>query len=422
MTTQPVVTQLALSDLPGVQEVVVDLLTKQAQVTYDPTQVGLAKMTDAVIKAGYNIAQDTSDEQYPLDHDDKVSPPYAQVMSRPNPPQYPIPQRASSRGHLRQKAITGLRPRLYALTLLLVYGLGLGSGYLVWGRFPAGVVKTSAETSGTADPASHPSSESRLKPALPADPNILPADYTLPTSFGDIGPQLLAAGAIDYERFLQIYRQAGQPLSEEQQTLLTEGSDRPMVINRENAYFLLNFFWALGLTNQNSLLTEGPMQQYSKGDIGRFASTGGWTLGAKPATALYASTPLITLTPEQQARLEEVAAAVYRPCCNNPTAFPDCNHGMAMLGLLELLAAQNATADEMFEAAKYANAFWFPQQSFEIAIFFKTIQGQDFAEVDARELVGAKVSSGSGFRTVHQWLVMNNLLEHAPNNGSRCGV
>lgn len=52
--------QRALSDLPGVQEVVVDLLAKQARVTYDPTQVGLAHMADAVIKAGYNIDQDTS--------------------------------------------------------------------------------------------------------------------------------------------------------------------------------------------------------------------------------------------------------------------------------------------------------------------------------------------------------------------------
>jgi hypothetical protein len=47
---------------------------------------------------------------------------------------------------------------------------------------------------------------------------------------------------------------------------------------------------------------------------------------------------LIPLTAEQQALVEEVAAEIYRPCCNNSTLFPDCNHGMAMLGFLELLA------------------------------------------------------------------------------------
>lgn len=78
---------------------------------------------------------------------------------------------------------------------------------------------------------------------------------------------------------MQVYQQAGQPLTEEQLKVLTEGSDTQIVMDRSNAYFLLNFFWALGLSNQNKLLDEGPMKQYSKGDIGGFASTGGWTIG-----------------------------------------------------------------------------------------------------------------------------------------------
>ncbi len=101
------------------------------------------------------------------------------------------------------------------------------------------------------------------------------------------------------------------------------------------------------------------MVQYGNGQIDSFASTGGWTLATKPITDLYASMDLIPLTTQQQARVEEVAAAVYRPCCNNHTLFPDCNHGMAMLGLLELMASQNTSVDEMFEAAKYVNAYWF---------------------------------------------------------------
>ena len=42
------------------------------------------------------------------------------------------------------------------------------------------------------------------------------------------------------------------------------------------------------------------------------------------------------------------------------------------------MAAQDATTDEMFTAAKYANAFWFPQQSLEMAIFFQNSKGQPF--------------------------------------------
>jgi hypothetical protein len=95
---------------------------------------------------------------------------------------------------------------------------------------------------------------------------------------------------------------------------------------------------------------------------------------------------------------------------------------MAMLGLLELMAAQGATEDEMFAAAKYVNAFWFPQQMLELAVLFKVSRSQDFADVDARELVGPNLSSGSGFQRVHRWLADRGLLEQAPPNGNNCGI
>ncbi|MBE3143517.1 MAG: hypothetical protein IMZ61_06295, partial [Planctomycetes bacterium] len=173
---------------------------------------------------------------------------------------------------------------------------------------------------------------------------------------------------------------------------------------------------------KNPLLDSGPIQQASSGQIDGFASTGGWTIGTKPVKELFSSSAILSLSPEQQARVEEVAKAVYRPCCDNPTHFPDCNHGMAMLGLLELMASQNATTDEMFLAAKYANAFWFPQQTLEQAIFFKATQKVDYANIDAKLIVGQQYSSISGFQNMHQWLAKNGLLEQTPKSGNNCGV
>lgn len=237
-----------------------------------------------------------------------------------------------------------------------------------------------------------------------------------------MGPQLLAAGGIDFDAFATLYQQAGRPLNEQQIAILKTGSSEQIVINRDNAQFLLNFFWALGLTNQNPVLTEGPMMDNAQGQIGNYASTGGWTLGTKTATELFASTQIVSLTAEQQTRLVEVASSVFRPCCDNPTHFPDCNHGMAMLGLLELMASQNASLNEMFETTKYVNAFWFPQQMLETAIYFNTTQNVNFADADARLVVGQSAFSGSGFRSVHQWLTDNGLLEQAPSGGGSCGV
>jgi len=220
--------------------------------------------------------------------------------------------------------------------------------------------------------------------------------------------------------FTALYEASGNPLSEKQLEILSQDSELPIVINAENAHFLLNFFWAVGLVNTNPILTEGPIAQQSGGQIERFASTGGWTLGTKPVAELFASQVLISLTPEQQMRVEEAAAMIYRPCCDNPTLFPDCNHGMAMLGLLELMASQNASLEEMLLAAKYVNAFWFPQQALETAIYLEANQGVSYRDADPRMIVGKELSSGSGFAMVHQYLQGNGLLEQTPGNASSC--
>ena len=249
-----------------------------------------------------------------------------------------------------------------------------------------------------------------------------PDGYKIPAVYGDIGPQMVATGAIDLAKFSNLYKQQNKPLTDDQMTILTKGTNANIVINPENAYFLLNFFWALGLTNQNAILTEGQMVSEGIDKVGEFASTGGWTIGSKSPTDLYASAKIMELTDEQQARLLEVASGVYRPCCNNPTHFPDCNHGMAMLGLLELMASQNASSDEMFETAKYVTAFWYPQQMLELATAFKAADNVDFAKVDAKTIVSSQFASISGFQAVHQWLSQNGLLEQAPSSGGSCGV
>jgi hypothetical protein len=284
------------------------------------------------------------------------------------------------------------------MTILVVFLLGLGSGYLKWGQSDAVQLDVAA-----------------------LQRQVNPVDgYVLPVSYGELGPRLLEGGVFSYESFAAIYENSGNPLSTEQIEILRNGSDAEIVINADNAHFLLNFFWAVGLANKNSILTEGSMVQQSEGQVERFASTGGWTLATKPITELYASLNLIPLTAEQQKLVEEVAAAIYRPCCDNHTLFPDCNHGMAMLGILELMASQGATADEMFGAAKYINAYWFPQQTLETAIYLQVTEDTDFARADARRVVSDQFSSGSGSARVHQALQAKGLLEQSPNQGGSC--
>ncbi|MDO8742973.1 MAG: hypothetical protein Q7J30_00165, partial [Candidatus Azambacteria bacterium] len=179
---------------------------------------------------------------------------------------------------------------------------------------------------------------------------------------------------------------------------------------------LLNLFWALGLGNKNEILEKGPMTDPKYGGADRFASTGGWSLASGDVMDHYSKHLFIVLTPKQQALVEEVSKNIYRPCCNNSTYFPDCNHGMAMLGLLELLASQGIGEDEMYKTALQVNSFWFPDQYATIAKYLES-NGKTFQSVPAKEILGINYSSGSGYAKIESYVP-----KEQNQSGGSCGV
>jgi len=167
--------------------------------------------------------------------------------------------------------------------------------------------------------------------------------FEINAKYGDLGPKMISSGVIDLDKFKQTYEKSGQPLTKEQLEILTKGSDKKIKIDRDNSYFLLNFFWAVGLNNKSKVLDEGDIVKYGEGKVGNFASTGGWSLSKTQPMDYYAKSELIPMIAEQESLVQKVASNIYRPCCDNSTAFPDCNHGMALLAVLQLMAANNAT-------------------------------------------------------------------------------
>lgn len=246
--------------------------------------------------------------------------------------------------------------------------------------------------------------------------------FEINATYADLGPKMLQMGVIDLEKFKAIYQQGGQPLTQEQEEILTRGLDKKIKISQDNSYFLLNFFWAFGLGNKTRILTEGDMVKYGEGQLGNFASTGGWTLSKSDAMDYYSKRALIPLTLGQEDLVNSVSSNIYRPCCNNSTAFPDCNHGMALLGVLELMAASGAGEPEMYEAAKYINAFWFPNNYYDIALYFKNKEGKDYRDVDARLVLGKDISSAQGAQMVKKWLTEQGIVEPPPKQEGGCGV
>ena len=258
----------------------------------------------------------------------------------------------------------------------------------------AGSVGSPSIASANPSPAPSAASDALAEEVVPS------AGVFIPVRWGDLGKRLVESGAIDRDAFAALYAERGG-LSADVKNLLDRADNDRLVITPQNSGEILNVLWALGLANKNRVLDEGPMQdpKYGAGDVGRFASTGGWTLAKGNAMDHYSKHAFIPLTADQQALVERVAQGVYRPCCGNSVYFPDCNHGMAMLGLLELMASQGVSEENMYRAALAVNSYWFPDTYLTIAKYYGS-KGIPWKSVNPKEILGANLSSASGYRQI----------------------
>ncbi len=245
--------------------------------------------------------------------------------------------------------------------------------------------------------------------------SVLPeGGFAAPIKWGDLGSTLVSSGVIDLEKFKKV----ANPTSE-QLAIFEKESDQPIMINEANAQFVVDVLWALGLAQKSKVYTDGPMGKEYKDKVGNFASTGGWTLAKGSATNYLNKYDIVKLDPEQQNRVFEIAKNVYRPCCGNHTAFPDCNHGMAALGLIELMVAQGFPDEEIYKTDLGFNAFWFSQSYLATAAHF-ALEGTNWQDVDAKQVLGKEFSSGQGAAKISQEI--GPLAYLYSKKGGGCGV
>jgi hypothetical protein len=241
------------------------------------------------------------------------------------------------------------------------------------------------------------------------------AGVVLAATWGDMGQQLVSTGVIDANKFKTLYMERGEFTKENEELLLGNSSGKIKITN-ENAGYLLNLFWALGLSSKNIILEEGEMVDPRYGGAHNFASTGGWSLAVGHPMGHYSAHSFFDLTEEEQGRVARVAKGIYRPCCNNSTHFADCNHGMAMLGLFQLMASQGVSEADMFKNALIVNSYWYPETYETIATYLHN-RGVDWKEVDPKEVLGAKFSSGSGYAQI-----VSELEPKIRSGGGGCSV
>lgn len=259
-------------------------------------------------------------------------------------------------------------------------------------------------------------SDARLQVSA-LEETVLPrGGVILPVRWGDLGAKLVSTGVIDEERFKALYTARGA-FTPEYERLLVGQSSEPLVMTEENAGFLLNLLWALGLGSKNPILDSGEMMNPTYGGPENFASTAGWTIAKGNPMDHYSRHLFFNVTPEQQKLVDKISRGIYRPCCGNSVHFPDCNHGMAMLGLLELMASQGVSEEDMWKTALWVNSYWFPDTYLTIAAYKKG-KGIDWKDVNPQEILGASYSSAQGYARIAA-----QVTEPARGGGSGgCGV
>ncbi len=231
--------------------------------------------------------------------------------------------------------------------------------------------------------------------------------------FGDAVVKMVEAGVIDKDKMLS--------LGNGYEKFLNRANAEELVITKENATVLLNLLWPLGLANKTNVLSQGPMGTIYKDRVGNFASTGGWTLGKEEGGKLFNRFAIVNLTPQQEALVKELSQNIFRSCCGNSTFFPDCNHGAAMLGFLELAVSSGMNKKEIYKKALYLNSFWFPQTYLDLADYFQVKRNKQWKDIDPKLILSSKYSSGQGYAAIRKEMQEMGILEK-PKEGVSCGV
>lgn len=301
-------------------------------------------------------------------------------------------------------------PIFLVIGLVLVISAVWGILFDIQVRPGGGLKKLVAIFKPTPTPLPEPSIENLEAMVIPQE------GYEVKLNWGETGKKLVDVGGIDMNKYIENYSGVE---NEELLSYLKGSKDGGITINKSNAYFWVNTLWALGLTQNSKVLSEGIMGTEYKDRLGNFASTGGWTLGAKDAVSLYSSSMIIDLDEDEQEMVRAISANIYRPCCGNPTSFPDCNHGMAILGLVELMVDQGFSEEEIYKASLAFNSYWFPQTYIDLAYYFQTKNNVLWKDIDAKELLSAQYSSAPGYQAIKEEI---GDVPGTKSKGGSCGA
>lgn len=232
--------------------------------------------------------------------------------------------------------------------------------------------------------------------------------------FGDSIQKLIAAGVLDTGKF----RGTRKKLPDWVEHVLTAPSNDPIMFSDQTSSYLVDLLWPLGLANKAAFNEKSPV---NTPNIPGFASTGGWSSGqAANGYVYFNSVEAVRMSDHEQAMVLDVATHSFRPCCDNSTLFQDCNHGSALLGLLELAASQGSTRKGLYGIALIANSYWFPDNYAKTALYFSHFYHASWSRIPPDLILASDYSSLTGWeKNVNDRLAAANITLPGQSRGQQ---
>ncbi len=248
---------------------------------------------------------------------------------------------------------------------------------------------------------------------------VYPASgFVLPIKWGNSVKILLESGALNMTALVSAIEASKQNVTPYETEIMNGVFNGYINVNSSDSAFLLYVLWSLGVNNNNYIINDGPISKFGNPD--QYASTGGYLpLGRLQLGALY----ILNLTASQEQEAIDVSEKTFRPCCNNPAMFPDCNHGAAELALIEMMSAQGYNESTIFQVLRNFLSMYYPQNMFDEAVVFAS-QGINFSSVPANTTVSYSLFSAAGAQNVGNYIQKYGLIpsRSASSGGSSCSA
>lgn len=236
---------------------------------------------------------------------------------------------------------------------------------------------------------------------------LLPERKVLSVTWQGIPFKLVERGIIDIEKLKAYSSRYEQTVTEDDLKIFQKDYNGNIEITAKNSVLVYNVLWAIGFAAKSPVL-DYEMEKYGWETIqnlaGYYFSFANLGNGSTLPQSGYNYFDFAILTSEQKDLVMKVAGQSAVPSCGVSLLLPDCSCAYAIDALILLMAGQNFSEGQIYQAMKDMYPYRYPGIYVRHALLFQLVKKQHWSDVDPRELVSFELSSAQGVGQVSRAL------------------